>query len=186
MWTFKNKFLYICYLLFATWFPLSDHSHICRKWRTFWAKQIVTACGKHVNIERFASFTPELRIGDYSGIGVKCCINGPITIGNNVMMGREVLIYTRRHRDDSIDFPMREQGMAEVRPVIIEDDVWIGSRVIILPGVTSGRGSIIGAGAVVTKDIPANVVAIGNPCRVLREINEHDREYYFKNRKIEL
>lgn len=65
-------------------------------------------------------------------------------------------------------------------PVVIEDDVWIGSGAIIVPGVSIGKGSVIGAGSVVTKDVSANVIAVGNPCKVLREITERDREYYYK------
>ena len=71
-------------------------------------------------------------------------------------------------------------------PVHIGKNCWLGAGVIVLPGVTIGDNTVIGAGSVVTKDIPSNVVAVGNPCRVLREINEHDKKYYFKNRKINL
>ena len=70
-------------------------------------------------------------------------------------------------------------------PVRIGKRCWIGAGAVILPGVTIGDGTVIGAGSVVTKDIPANVVAVGNPCRVLREIGDHDREFYFKDRKID-
>ena len=68
----------------------------------------------------------------------------------------------------------------------IGKNCWLGAGVVVLPGVTIGDNTVIGAGSIVTKDIPANVVAVGNPCKVLREINEHDKEYYFKDRKIEL
>lgn len=71
-------------------------------------------------------------------------------------------------------------------PVHIGENVWLGAGVIVLPGVTIGENSVIGAGSVVTRDIPANVVAVGNPCRVLREITDRDREYYYKNRKIDI
>lgn len=71
-------------------------------------------------------------------------------------------------------------------PIHIGKNCWLGAGVIVLPGVTIGDNSVIGAGSVVTKDIPANVVAVGNPCKVLREINEHDKEFYFKDRKINL
>ena len=70
-------------------------------------------------------------------------------------------------------------------PVHIGKNCWIGAGAVILPGVTIGDNTVIGAGSIVTKDIPANVVAVGNPCKVLREIGERDREYYFKNRKID-
>ncbi len=70
-------------------------------------------------------------------------------------------------------------------PVTIGNNVWIGSNVVVMPGVTIGDNTVIGAGSVVTKDIPANVVAFGNPCRVVREITDEDRQYYYKDRKIE-
>lgn len=69
-------------------------------------------------------------------------------------------------------------------PVHIEDHVWIGSNVVILPGVTIGKNSVIGAGSVVTRDIPPDVVAVGNPCRVLRPITQRDREFYYKDRRV--
>ena len=87
------------------------------------------------------------------------------------MMGQEVIIYTTRHNDNRIDIPMMEQGMGNVLPVKIGDDVWIGGRVIILPGVTIGNGCIIGAGAVVTKDIPPYSVAVGVPAKVVKIID---------------
>ena len=168
MWTEKKKILYLLYLICAAWFPTSSHSKIAQKWRLFWAKKIVKSCGKNVNFERFCSFTPGLSVGDNSGIGIRASINGPVSIGNDVMMGPEVIVYTTRHRDARIDIPMREQGMCEVAPVIIGNDVWIGGRVIILPGVTIGDGCIIGAGAVVSKNIPPYSVAVGVQARVVR------------------
>ena len=79
---------------------------------------------------------------------------------------------------------LREKQYQFNLPVHIGRNCWLGAGVIVLPGVTIGDNSVIGAGSVVTKDIPSNVVAVGNPCKVLREINEHDRQFYFKNRKI--
>lgn len=79
---------------------------------------------------------------------------------------------------------LREQVYQYNFPVHIGRNCWIGAGAIITPGVTIGDNTVIGAGSVVTHDIPANVVAVGNPCKVMREINEHDREYYFKGRKV--
>ena len=124
--------------------------------------------GKHVNIEKGAIFNGEVVIGDYSGIGVNRELNGPVTIGKYVMMGSEVVVYTRNHSSSRTDIPMQNQGYDSVRPVIIGDDVWIGRRVIILPGVQIGEGCIIGAGAVVAKDIPPYSVVVGNPAKIIK------------------
>ena len=80
---------------------------------------------------------------------------------------------------------LRKNGEQFSFPVKIEDNVWIGSNVVILPGVTIGENSVIGAGSVVTKDIPKNVVAVGNPCKVLRPITDRDRKYYYKDLKVD-
>lgn len=176
MWNKKKKFFYLLYLILSSWFPLSAHSDLARKWRLFWAKKVVSHCGNNVNFEKGAKFTPELSIGDNSGVGIKSAINGPVTIGNDVMMGQEVIIYTTRHCDERVDIPMREQGMMPVSKVIIGNDVWIGSRVIILPGVVIGDGCIIGAGAVVTKNIPDYSVVGGVPAKIIRKRKNHLKE----------
>lgn len=106
-----------------------------------------------------------------------------IYVGDYTMLGPNVTIATAGH---PILPELREKAYQFNMPVHIGRNCWLGAGVIVLPGITIGDNSVIGAGSVVTKDIPANVVAVGNPCRVLREISEHDREYYFKDRKIEL
>ncbi len=111
---------------------------------------------------------PLLKIGDNSGVGINCEIYGPVTIGKNVMMGPEVVIYTSGHKHNRTDIPMIEQGAETEREVNIGDDVWIGRRAIILPGVKIGNGCIIGAGAIVTKDIPDYSVAVGVPAKVVK------------------
>lgn len=105
-----------------------------------------------------------------------------VYIGNHVMFGPNVTISVTGH---PVDPELRKTGTQFSFPVRIEDDVWIGAGAIILPGVTIGRNSVIGAGSIVTKDIPENVVAVGNPCRILREITEQDKEYYYKDFKVE-
>jgi Acetyltransferase (isoleucine patch superfamily) len=104
-----------------------------------------------------------------------------VYIGDNVMIAPNVTITATGH---PVDPDLRKGGAQFSIPVKIGNDVWIGSNVVILPGITVGDNSVIGAGSVVTKDIPSNVVAVGNPCKVLREINERDKEYYYKNRKV--
>ena len=121
-----------------------------------------------MNIERHALFSPDVSLKDNSGIGIDCELYGPISLGSDVMMGPEVVIYTSGHAHDRIDIPMRLQGASEIKPVSIGNDVWIERRVMIMPGVTIGNGVIIGAGAVVTKDVPDYAVVGGVPARILR------------------
>jgi maltose O-acetyltransferase len=141
-------------------------------------KNILKKCGDHINVERMANFGRgrALEIGSNSGIGPRACLmnvsgGGELTIGNDVMMGPDVLIYTFEHNHADVEVPMDRQGIKYSR-VLIEDDVWIGARVVILAGVTIGKGSIIGAGAVVTRDIPPYSIAGGVPAKVLKKRKE--------------
>lgn len=106
-----------------------------------------------------------------------------IYVGDYTMFGPNVTVATAGH---PILPELREKAYQYNATVKIGRNCWIGAGVVIVPGITIGDNTVIGAGSVVTKDIPANVVAVGNPCRVLREIGEHDRKYYFKNREINL
>lgn len=106
-----------------------------------------------------------------------------IYIGSNTMIGPNVTIATAGH---PILPELREQAYQYNASVHIGKNCWLGAGVIVLPGITIGDNSVIGAGSVVTKDIPENVVAVGNPCKVLREIGEKDRKYYFKDLQIKL
>jgi maltose O-acetyltransferase len=145
-------------------------------------RSLFAKCGSNVNIESRAFFYSGKRIaiGDNSSIGVNCSLYGKITIGKNVMMGPDVVTIARNHAFSQTTLPMIEQGYEEERPISIGDDVWIGTRVIILPGVSIGSGVIIGSGAVVTKDIPDWSIAAGNPARVIRyrKINEKSHAKY--------
>ena len=105
-----------------------------------------------------------------------------IYVGDDTMFGPNVTIATAGH---PILPQLRQKGYQYNMPVHIGKNCWLGAGAIVLPGITIGDNVVIGAGSVVTKDIPSNVVAVGNPCRILREVNDHDREYYFKNRRID-
>lgn len=104
-----------------------------------------------------------------------------IHVGDYTMFGPNVTVATAGH---PILPELREKGCQYNAPVRIGRNCWIGANAVIVPGVTIGDNTVIGAGSVVTKDIPSGVVAVGNPCRVLREISDRDRQYYFKDRKI--
>lgn len=117
----------------------------------------------------------------YANFGLTLVDDTHIYVGDYTMFGPNVVVATAGH---PILPELREKAMQYNMPVHIGRNCWLGAGVIVLPGVTIGDNSVIGAGSVVTKDIPANVVAVGNPCRVLREISERDREFYFKDRRI--
>lgn len=106
-----------------------------------------------------------------------------IYVGDYTLFGPNVTVATAGH---PINPELRQQGYQYNAPVYIGKNCWIGAGVVIVPGVKIGDNTVIGAGSVVTKDIPSGVVAVGNPCRVLREIGDRDKEYYFKDRKINL
>ena len=129
--------------------------------------------GKHVHFGK----------GVYANFNLTLVDDTHIYVGDYTMLGPNVVIATAGH---PILPELRPLAYQYNMPVHIGKNCWLGAGVIVLPGVTIGDNSVIGAGSVVTKDIPANVVAVGNPCKVLREINEHDKEYYFKDRKIDL
>ncbi len=129
--------------------------------------------GKHVHFGN----------GVYANFNLTLVDDTHIYVGDYTMFGPNVVLATAGH---PILPELRPLAYQYNMPIHIGKNCWLGAGVIVLPGITIGDNSVIGAGSVVTKDIPANVIAVGNPCRVLREINEHDKEYYFKNRKINL
>ena len=119
--------------------------------------------------------------GVYANFNLTLVDDTHIYVGDHTMFGPNVTVATAGH---PIDPALRRKGYQYNAPVRIGENCWLGAGVIVLPGVTIGDNVVIGAGSVVTKDIPSNVVAVGNPCRVLRPVGERDREYYFKDRRI--
>lgn len=118
----------------------------------------------------------------YANFNLTCVDDTHIYVGDCTMFGPNVTLATAGH---PILPELRERGLQFNMPIRIGRNCWLGAGVIVLPGVTIGDNVVVGAGSVVTKDLPDNVVAVGTPCRVLREVNEHDREYYFKGRKMD-
>lgn len=142
--------------------------------RGFLCKHIFLKCGENVNIKKGASFGlgTNLEIDDNSDIGLNARIagldnGGRLIIGKNVMMAPEVTILTLKHNYHRKDIPMKEQGFTDSE-VVIEDDVWIGFGVIVLPGVRLGKGSIVGAGSVVTKDVDPYTIVGGVPATFIK------------------
>ena len=118
----------------------------------------------------------------YSNFNLTLVDDTHIYVGDYTMFGPNVTVATAGH---PILPELRQQGYQYNAPVRIGKNCWIGAGVVIVPGVTIGDNVVIGAGSIVTKDIPDNVIAVGNPCKVLREVNEHDKVYYFKDKMID-
>ena len=151
--------------------------HISAKIRYALCRNIFEYCGKNVNIEKGADFGNGscLRIGDNSGLGVNCCIPDGSVIGKDVMMGPNCYIHQRNHAFERTDIPMRLQGYTANKPVIIDDDVWIGRDVTIMVGRHIAKGTIVAANSVVTKDFPPYSIIGGNPAKLIKlRIKEHN------------
>lgn len=123
-----------------------------------------------------------IHIGDNFFANFDCIILDvcPVTIGSDVLFGPRVSLYTAAH---PLDAEVRRTGLEYGKPIHINDGVWIGGNSVINPGVTIGARSVIGSGSVVTKDIPPDVIAAGNPCRVIRAVDETDRAYWERLRQ---
>ncbi len=120
--------------------------------------------------------------GVYANFGATFVDDTHIYIGDHTMLGPNVTLATAGH---PIDPELRAKGLQYNLPVRIGKNCWLGAGVIVMPGVTIGDNTVIGAGSIVTKDIPSGVIAVGNPCRVMREVGQHDREYYWRDKKID-
>lgn len=149
--------------------------------------ELIGKHGKHFYIEApfRCDYGTYITLGENFYANYNCTILdiAPVTIGDNVMLAPGVGIYTAGH---PVHPDARRSGYEYGRPITIGDDVWIGANSVICPGVTIGSGAVIGAGSVVTRDVPANVVAAGNPCRVLRTITEEDKKYYFRDLEFDV
>lgn len=150
-------------------------------------RMILGKTGEHVYIEQpfHCDYGKNIEVGENFYANYNCTILdvGKVIIGDNVMLAPNVSIYTAGHplHPDS-----RNSGYEYGISITIGNNVWIGGNAVINPGVKIGNNVVIGAGSVVTKDIPDNMIAAGNPCRVIREISEEDRKYYFKDREFDV
>jgi galactoside O-acetyltransferase len=153
--------------------------------RILLVKQMFKKTGEHFWIEPpvYFAYGSHISIGEnfYANFNLTVVDDWEVIIGNNVLFGPNVTISTTGH---PLDPEKRREGRMYAFKVVIEDDVWVGSGAIINPGIVIGKGTVIGAGSVVTKDIPPNVIAVGNPCKVLRPLAPEDKLYYYKERKF--
>ena len=133
-------------------------------------KSIFRRCGDDVIIKQGAYFGQgnDIEIGHRSQIGHNARIEQGVILGDDVVMGPDVYIMTNAHAFDDPDRPINQQGALPLRPVVIGNDVWLGTRVVVMPGVRIHDGAVIGACSVVTRDIPAYAVAVGSPAKVIR------------------
>ncbi len=174
-----KKIYLILYYAFAKHLPKSTNPIIgkmAKEIRRCLGERIFAKCGKGLNVENNAYFGngKDIEVGDFIGFGSHFkTLNRILKIGNELMMGEDVLFLGGSHQYDRLDIPMGKQGGTGKTPLEICDDVWIGARVIVLPGCKKiGKGVIIGAGAVVTKDIPDYAIVGGNPAKVIKYRNE--------------
>jgi galactoside O-acetyltransferase len=165
----------------------NDLPHVPMDMRETMLKELFAEVGENCYVEspfyaNWGGHHVHLGKNVYINIGAVMVDDTHIYIGDNTMLAPNVVIATAAH---PIDPELRRQALQYNLPVHIGKNCWLGAGVIVMPGVTIGDNTVIGAGSVVTKDIPANVVAVGNPCRVMREVGEYDRIYYARGRKID-
>ncbi|RRJ64936.1 sugar O-acetyltransferase [Paenibacillus oralis] len=150
-------------------------------------RSILGKAGANVHIEPpfHCDYGKNTEVGNNFFANFNCIILdvGKVVIGDNVMFAPNVSLYTAGH---PVHPDSRNSGYEYGISITIGDNVWIGGNVVVNPGVTIGNNVVIGAGSVVTKDIPDNVIAVGSPCKVVREITEEDRKYYFKDREFDV
>ena len=150
-------------------------------------KEMFAECGDNCYIElpfraNWGGHHVHFGSGIYANSNLTIVDDGHVYVGDKVMFGPNVTIATANH---PIEPTLRAKGLQYNKDVYVGENTWIGAGVIIVTGVRIGKNTVIGGGSVVTKDIPDNVVAVGNPCRVLREVGEHDKKYFYKNEEID-
>lgn len=150
-------------------------------------REILNKAGKNINIEApfHCDYGKNIEVGDNFFANYNCTILdvGKVIIGHNVMFAPNVSLYSAGH---PIHPHSRNSGYEYGMGITIGNNVWIGGSVVINPGVHIGNNVVIGSGSVVTKDIPDNMIAVGNPCKVIREITEEDRKYYYKDKVFDV
>ena len=155
---FKNRMLIMCKKKFQHFADTAD----------FRAGAYAVCCSKISIGERVVIRPGSMLFGEESELETS------IIIEDNVMMGSGIQIYVHNHRFDRADVPLIDQGYYDAKQVVLKNGCWLGANVVVLPGVTIGENSVIGAGSIVAKSIPAGVVAVGNPCKVIKRIGKNE------------
>ncbi len=167
--TVKTKLCRIAFKVLDIMLPPYNSCKWGNYLKNLFARGAFECVGKGTNWGKKLSIPPDFRIGNNSGVGDRAMIGFAVAIGDNVMIGKDLKIFTSNHNTKRTDIPMCKQGFCPISPLTIGNDVWICDSVIITPGCSSiGDGSIIAAGAVVTSDVEPYTVVGGNPARVIK------------------
>lgn len=173
----KKLIRYTLYFLYIAIFRHTSEDYrpyaLCFPWiRNKLATGFLDHAGHSIRIKSGADFPPFIKVGNHSELGTRCVIQSGVQIGDDVIMGPDIKIYTKNHNYAALDKPIRAQGESDIMPVIIGNDVWIGANVIILPGRKIGNHAVLAAGSVITKDIPDYAVVGGNPAKIIKMRHE--------------
>lgn len=165
-----KKIYFLIYILFFKNTPedYRPYAFISPKIRQFLVSRFLISCGKNIRVKKGAEISINSRVGDNSELGTRCLIQANVTIGDNVIMGPDIKIYSRNHKAERVDIPIQLQGKDYLK-TRIKNDVWIGANVIILAGITIGNHCIIAAGSVVTKDVEDFSVIGGVPAKLIKK-----------------
>jgi maltose O-acetyltransferase len=165
----KHKILFLFYIIFFknTAEDYRPYALFFPKIRSLLVQAYLRNCGKKPRVKKGAEISPNATLGDYSELGTRCMIQSDVFIGDNVIMGPDVKIYSRNHNYDSLDIPIQKQGK-KYYETFIGNDVWLGANVVITAGCKIGNHAIVAAGAVVVKDIPDFAIVGGVPAKVIK------------------
>lgn len=167
-----KKTYFLIYLLFFKNTPedYRPYSLFFPRIRQWLVTHYLKRCGKKLRVKKGAEISPNSSVGDFSELGTRALIQANVTIGNNVIMGPDVKIYSRNHKFDSLEIPIQQQGKNYYQ-TIVGNDVWLGANVIITAGCNIGNHTIIAAGSVLTKNVPDYAIVGGVPAKVLKYRN---------------
>ncbi|WP_274476444.1 acyltransferase [Mangrovimonas aestuarii] len=167
-----KKIFYLVYILFFKNTPedYRPYAFFFPGIRSLLVKHYLIQCGKSPRVKKGAEISPNATLGDDSELGTRCMIQANVHIGDNVIMGPDVKIYSRNHKFDRLDIPIQKQGKTYYE-TFIGNDVWLGANVIVTAGCKIGNHVIVAAGAVVTKDVPNYAIVGGVPAKILKYRN---------------